>query len=122
VPDKEHEPSNLILHLPTCSNHSVTQDSFIQQIKKTVTVQDKEKSILNMRQTLSKFNLNDMQSAVYKTITEHSLTEKPDQLRMFVAGPRGTGKSWIIDALRKFFTIQNQSHRLRLASYTGVAS
>jgi chromosomal replication initiation ATPase DnaA len=122
VPDKEQEPSNLISHLPTCSNYLATQDSSIQQIKKTVTAQDKEKSILNMRQTLSKFNLNNMQSAVYKTITEHSLTEKPDQLRMFVAGPRGTGKSWIINALRKFFTIQNQSYHLRLASYTGVAS
>ena len=75
-----------------------------------------------MERVLSKFTLNKLQSVVYKTITEHSFAEKPKQLRMFVAGSGGTGKSWIIDALRDFFHLQKQDHRLRLAAYTGVAS
>ena len=75
-----------------------------------------------MERVLSKFTLNRLQSVVYKTITEHSFAEKPKQLRMFVAGSGGTGKSWIIDALRDFFHLQKQDHRLRLAAYTGVAS
>ncbi|KAJ7204133.1 hypothetical protein GGX14DRAFT_369107, partial [Mycena pura] len=34
----------------------------------------------------------------------------------------GTGKSRVIDALRNFFQLRGQSHRFRLAAYTGVAA
>jgi len=73
-------------------------------------IQKKSKadSISNMQKILSKFTLNELQTAVYKTVTEHSFSEKPQQLRMFVAGPGGTGKSWIIDALREFFHSQHE--------------
>jgi len=82
----------------------------------------KTESINNMHRTLTKFTLNEMQSIVYHKIAEHSFSDQPEQLRMFVAGPGRTGKSWIIDALRDFFHNQREDHRLRLASYTGVTS
>ena len=82
---------------------------------------DSTSNISNLTKTLTAFTLNELQTVVFKTIAEHSYSEEP-QLRMFVAGPGGTGKSWIIDALRTFFRVQNQSHRLRVAAYTGVAS
>ncbi|KDQ54424.1 hypothetical protein JAAARDRAFT_90231, partial [Jaapia argillacea MUCL 33604] len=43
-------------------------------------------------------------------------------LRMYLGGPGGTGKSRVINALKDFFVQRNQSRRLRLASYTGVAA
>jgi len=55
-------------------------------------------------------------------IAEHSLTPLPNQLRMFIAGSGGTDKTRVIDAIRQFFHAQNQDYRLRLASFTGVAS
>ena len=41
---------------------------------------------------------------------------------MFIAGSGGTDKTRVIDAIRQFFHAQNQDYRLRLASFTGVAS
>ena len=76
----------------------------------------------NIQKILSDYSLNDLQSAVFKTIAQHSLLHKPQQLQMFVGGPGGIGKSWVIDTLRKFFHCQRQELRLCLASYTGVAS
>ena len=79
-------------------------------------------SLINMQKTLSDFTLNQMQMAAYNIITEHSITDNAKQLRMYIAGPGGTGKSRVIDALRHFFHLQNQECRLRVASFTGVAS
>ena len=56
--------------------------------------------VINLQKTLSEFSLNELQTVMYKTIAEHSTSENAAQLRMFVAGAGGTGKSWVIDALR----------------------
>ena len=117
-----HDHDNMISHLPNCPT---IQDASVNEIQKKpnqIERHNKEESVVNMQSVLSKFTLNEMQTTVYKTIAEHSFAEKPKQLRMFVAGPGGTGKSWVIDALRDFFDSQKQGCRLRLASYTGVAS
>ncbi|KAJ7194623.1 hypothetical protein C8J57DRAFT_951799, partial [Mycena rebaudengoi] len=66
--------------------------------------------------------LNKEQAHAFRIIAEHSLQKKPDQLRMFLAGPGGTGKSRVIDALREFFELKGQSRRFRLAAFTGVAA
>jgi len=41
---------------------------------------------------------------------------------MYLGGPGGTGKSRVIHALTDFFKRKNQSRRLRLAAFTGVAA
>ncbi|KAJ7205796.1 hypothetical protein GGX14DRAFT_338242, partial [Mycena pura] len=66
--------------------------------------------------------LNAEQARAFRIIANHSLQDKPDQLRMFLAGPGGTGKSRVIDSLRDFFQQRGQSRRFRLAAYTGVAA
>jgi len=117
-----HNHNDMISYLP---NLPTIQDTSVKEIRKTtsqVEHHNKQESIVNMQRILSKFTLNKMQTAVYKTIAEHSFAEKPDQLRMFVAGPGGTGKSWVIDALCDFFDTQKEGYHLRLTSYTGVAS
>ena len=109
--------NNMITHLDNPEDASINQTPYDQLKGKS-----KNENITNMHKTLSQFKLNDMQTLAYKTIAEHSFAENPEQLRMFIAGPGGTGKSWLIDALRNYFHTQNQDYRLRLASYTGVAS
>jgi len=106
----------------TILNADVTQDALPTIQHTRINKKSKSECVNNMQNILSEFTLNKMQSAVYKRIAEHSFSDNAEQLRMFVAGPAGTGKSWVIDALRKFFQIQNQHYRLRLASFTGVAS
>ncbi|OSD06275.1 hypothetical protein PYCCODRAFT_1344614, partial [Trametes coccinea BRFM310] len=66
--------------------------------------------------------LNTEQMWVFVIVTEHSLKLKPEPLRMFLGGVGGTGKSCVIQALTAFFAVRNQSCRLRLASFTGVAA
>ncbi|KAJ7127739.1 hypothetical protein C8R44DRAFT_529334, partial [Mycena epipterygia] len=66
--------------------------------------------------------LNKEQAHAFRIIAYHSLENKPEQLRMFLTGPGGTGKSRVIQALQDFFSLRGQSRRLRLAAYTGVAA
>ncbi|KAJ8582752.1 hypothetical protein M405DRAFT_690375, partial [Rhizopogon salebrosus TDB-379] len=66
--------------------------------------------------------LNEEQSLGFRIITEHSQLHHAEQLKMFLGGAAGTGKSRVINALKDFFTRRNQARRFRLASYMGVAA
>ena len=68
------------------------------------------------------WTLNTEQARAFKIITSHSMELKPKPLRMYLGGPGGTGKSRVIQALTDFFKRKNQSRRLRLAAFTGVAA
>ena len=41
---------------------------------------------------------------------------------MFLNGSAGTGKSWIINAVKDFFNIRREGRNFRLASYMGIAA
>ncbi|KAJ7611288.1 hypothetical protein FB45DRAFT_760671, partial [Roridomyces roridus] len=71
---------------------------------------------------VQKWTLNEEQARAFRLIAYHSLQDRPDQLRMLLTGPGGTGKSRVIDALRDLFQLRGESRRLRLAAYTGVAA
>ncbi|KAJ7363074.1 hypothetical protein DFH08DRAFT_683484, partial [Mycena albidolilacea] len=71
---------------------------------------------------IQKWTLNHEQARAFRIIANHSLQTQPEQLRMLLTGPGGTGKSRVIDALRDFFELRGQTRRLRLAAYTGVAA
>ncbi|KAJ7237773.1 hypothetical protein C8J57DRAFT_1032689, partial [Mycena rebaudengoi] len=77
---------------------------------------------VNIEAHIRKWTLNKEQAHTFRIIAHHSLEDQPEQLRMLITGPGGTGKSRVIDALRDFFTLRGQSRRLRLAAYTGVAA
>ncbi|KAK0452806.1 uncharacterized protein EV420DRAFT_1219476, partial [Desarmillaria tabescens] len=66
--------------------------------------------------------LNHEQARVFRIIAKHSMQSCPEQLRMFLAGAGGTGKSCIIHVLRFFFSARRQTRHFRLASFTGVAA
>ncbi|KAJ7776561.1 hypothetical protein DFH07DRAFT_693050, partial [Mycena maculata] len=71
---------------------------------------------------IRKWTLNPEQAHAFRIIACHSLETQPDQLRMFLSGPGGTGKSRVIHALQDFFQLRGQNRRFRLAAYTGVAA
>ncbi|RDB20445.1 hypothetical protein Hypma_012444 [Hypsizygus marmoreus] len=69
------------------------------------------------------WTLNDEQDRAFKLITNHSLQQNTDEpLRMYIAGPAGTGKTRIINAVKDFFEKKQQARRFRLASYMGIAA
>src|ERR1700722_8524980 len=68
------------------------------------------------------WTLNNEQTRAFRIIAQHSYEDKPDQLRMFLSGAGGTGKSRVIDALSDFFAQRGQARRMRLCAFTGVAA
>jgi hypothetical protein len=77
---------------------------------------------IDVEAVVKKWTLNDEQARAFRIVAKHSLQNKPDQLRMFLSGPGGTGKSRVIDALTDFFSQRGQSKRIRLCTFTGVAA
>lgn len=71
------------------------------------------------------YTLNVEQAGAFREIAYHSLLPRNAQtepLRMYLGGPGGTGKSRVLDALKTLFDRRNETRRLRVASYTGVAA
>ncbi|KAJ3559445.1 hypothetical protein NM688_g341 [Phlebia brevispora] len=75
-------------------------------------------------QVINQWTLNEEQAYAFRLIAQHASTPTRDakQLRMFLGGPGGTGKSRVINALRDFFSHRGEERRFRLASYTGIAA
>jgi len=77
---------------------------------------------ISVEELIRDWNLNTEQARAFKIIALHSMEMKPKPLRMYLGGPGGTGKSRVIHALTDFFKRRNESRRLRLAAFTGVAA
>ena len=72
--------------------------------------------------TIQKFMLNKEQKRAFSIVAKHSLMEKPEQLKMFLGGMAGTGKSQVIKALTYFFEQRNESYRFLCMAPTGAAA
>ncbi len=55
-------------------------------------------------------------------MTQHTECLFPEQLRMFIGGMGGTGKTQVLKALIRYFDIRGESHRLTRVAPTGTAS
>ncbi|EJD36384.1 hypothetical protein AURDEDRAFT_74277, partial [Auricularia subglabra TFB-10046 SS5] len=78
--------------------------------------------ILDPDIVVKEFTLNEEQAQAFRLVANHSLSRQGNPLRMMLSGPGGTGKSRVIQALKYWFDMRNQSRRFRLCSYTGVAA
>jgi len=58
---------------------------------------------------VQEFTLNEEQERAFKIIANHSVYDAADQLKMYIGGMAGTGKSQVIKALIKFFERKQQS-------------
>jgi hypothetical protein len=91
------------------------------QMAQNIPCSDAE-SPVDIEQVIHDWRLNDKQMLAYEIIAEHSLHQHSEPLRMYLAGPAGTGKSRVINALKDVFMRRNQDHHFRLASYMGIAA
>ena len=102
---------------------SITTDITMNDIDPPQNLQKSQQTNLEHISAIeSQFTLNEEQQRAFRIITEHSLLERPEQLLLYIAGPGGTGKSRVLDAVREFFHVQQQDTRLRITAYTGVAA
>ena len=72
--------------------------------------------------TVLDFSLNKEQERAFRIIANHAISENPEQLRMYLGGMGGTGKTQVIKALSCFFTQRNEAHRFVIVAPTGTAA
>ncbi|KDQ26269.1 hypothetical protein PLEOSDRAFT_1010223, partial [Pleurotus ostreatus PC15] len=68
------------------------------------------------------FNLNKEQRRAYDIVTSHAIGRSPKQLKMYLGGMGGTGKSQVLKALSSFLDETGQSHRLLILGPTGTSA
>ncbi|KAK0488095.1 hypothetical protein EDD18DRAFT_1360052 [Armillaria luteobubalina] len=68
------------------------------------------------------FSLNKEQAHAFRLVANHSTSPYNDQLKMYIAGMGGTGKSQVLKALIKFFEMQKEEHRIIIVAPTGSAA
>jgi len=68
------------------------------------------------------FNLNKEQERAFCIIANHATTSSSEQLKMYLGGMGGTGKSQVIKALISMFERRNESHRFIVLAPTGSAA
>jgi hypothetical protein len=72
--------------------------------------------------TVRTFSLNTEQERAFRIIANHAVSKNLEQLRMYLGGMGGTGKTQVIKALSAFFKGRNESHRFIIVAPTGTAA
>ena len=72
--------------------------------------------------TVKSFSLNSEQERAFRIIANHTISESPEQLRMYLGGMGRTGKSQVIKALSFFFETRREAHRFIIVAPTGSAA
>ncbi|KAK0197647.1 hypothetical protein F5146DRAFT_872538, partial [Armillaria mellea] len=68
------------------------------------------------------YKLNKEQDRAFRIVTQHAESPLPEQLRMYIGGMGGTGKTQVLRALIKYFELRDESHRLIRVAPTGTAA
>ena len=72
--------------------------------------------------SMCKFALNEEQERAFRIVANHASSLAPDQLKMYLGGMGGTGKSQVIKAVIDLFNKRNESHRFIVLAPTGTAA
>ena len=71
---------------------------------------------------VERFSLNQEQERAFRIISNHAISTNLEQLRMYLGGMGGTGKSQVIKALSSFFESRHEAHRFVTVAPTGTAA
>jgi len=66
--------------------------------------------------------LNEEQDRAFHIVENYACSPDSDQLKMYIAGMAGTGKTQVLKALVEFFELRKESHRLVVVAPTGSAA
>jgi hypothetical protein len=73
-------------------------------------------------ETVTEFHLNTEQERAFRIVANHATTRRSRQLKMYLGGMGGTGKSQVLKALTAFFNKRKESHRIMILAPTGTAA
>ncbi|KIY61018.1 hypothetical protein CYLTODRAFT_363462, partial [Cylindrobasidium torrendii FP15055 ss-10] len=71
---------------------------------------------------VSKYTLNIEQARVFHMVAAHNEDSRGEQLRLYVAGPAGTGKSRVLESLKDYFRGRNEEYMISVVAPTGAAA
>ena len=101
---------------------------FVQGQENIVKVVDKsylEKRFHNsefqfqIEESIVKFSLNEEQERAFRIVANHAVSPCTEQLKMYIRGIGGTGKSRVLQTLSHFFAVCNELHRFVVVAPTG---
>ena len=72
--------------------------------------------------TAQKFSLNSEQERAFRIVANHAVQPQTEQLKMYLGGMGGTGKSQVFKALICFFEERNESHCFAVVGPTGTSA
>jgi hypothetical protein len=85
-------------------------------------VPDQPGAVNVLESVVQKFKLNTEQERAFRIVANHATINNPTQLKMYLGGMGGTGKSQVLKALVDFFKERNESHRIIIIAPTGSAA
>jgi hypothetical protein len=103
-----------------CSSNNVVVDD-ISYLKKHFKA-EKAENQKTIDDIVKEFSLNTEQERAFRIVANHATISQPGQLKMYLGGMGGTGKSQVIKALIAFFEKRNESHRIMILAPTGSAA
>lgn len=71
---------------------------------------------------VKRYTLNEEQERAFRIIGNHAIAEYKEQLKMYIGGMGGTGKSQVIKALRDYFKAQGKDYAFMMLAPTGSAA
>ncbi|KAG9222002.1 hypothetical protein CCMSSC00406_0009210 [Pleurotus cornucopiae] len=71
---------------------------------------------------VTSFSLNEEQNRAFTIVANHTVAENSGQLKMYIGGMGGTGKSQVLKALVHLFTSRNELHKLLVVAPTASAA
>jgi PIF1-like helicase len=90
-------------------------------LKKDFKAKEKEaQNVIN--NTVNQFNLNIEQERAFRIVANHAVTPQAEQLKMYLGGMGGTGKSQVIKPIKYFFEQRQESHRFVILGPTGTSA
>ncbi len=71
---------------------------------------------------IESYGLNTEQDRAFRIVVQHSGDPSAEQLRMYIGGMGGTGKSRVLSALKVYFELQGEGKCLVVVAPTGTAA
>ena len=103
---------------PNANNVMIVDQSYFELNFKAQDVQ--RQNLIDA--TVTKFRLNTEQERAFRIVANHSSSMDNEQLKMYLGGMAGTGKSQVIKSLMHFFVEVKESHRFIILGPTGTAA
>ena len=123
--DKRNENNKFISEVDSkVQTYSNSQENIVKIVDKSYL----EKSFVagehanQIGDMVLKFSLNKEQERAFRVVANYSISQHQDQLKMYLGGMGGTGKSRVLAALSEFFALRKEAHRFVIVAPTGSAA